>query len=64
MTGPPLDRGESWIEDTGHVMIIVPDVRQLEGMSTDPASGGRYVMWKGTPYAHIMVPMGAMTGAH
>lgn len=50
--------GESWIEDTGHIMIVVPDVRQLEGMSTDPASGRPYVMWKGTPYAHIMVPTG------
>ena len=22
----------------------------------DPENGGPYVMWKGTPYAHIMVP--------
>ena len=24
----------------------------------DPFNGGPYVMWKGTPYAHIMVPIG------
>ena len=25
--------------------------------SCDPNNGGAYVMWKGTPYAHIMVPV-------
>jgi hypothetical protein len=29
-----------------------------EGISDDPKSGGPYVMWKGTTYAHIMVPVG------
>ena len=24
----------------------------------DPDNGGPYVMWKGTPYAHLMVPVG------
>ena len=27
------------------------------GLSTDPHNGGPYVMWKGTPYAHIMIPV-------
>jgi hypothetical protein len=35
-------------------MILVPDSKILEGMSTDPKDPV-YVMWKGTPYAHIMV---------
>ena len=38
-------------------MVIAPDAAQLEGLSTDPHKGGAYVMWKGTPYAHIMVPV-------
>jgi hypothetical protein len=38
-------------------MILVPDPKMLEGISTDPQSGGPYVMYKGTPYAHIMVPV-------
>jgi hypothetical protein len=42
-----------------HIMIAVPDTKALEGISTDPASGGPYVMWKGTPYAHIMAPVPA-----
>lgn len=46
-----------WINAEGpHLMIIVPDNSVLEGMSTDPYNGRPYVMWKGTPYAHIMVP--------
>jgi 3-methyl-2-oxobutanoate hydroxymethyltransferase len=28
----------------------------LEGIPTDPETGGPYVMWKGTPTVHIMVP--------
>ena len=39
-------------------MIIVPDAALLEGVPTDPNAGGPYVMWKGTPYAHIMMPTG------
>jgi hypothetical protein len=47
-----------WVTEGPHVMIIVPDPAMLEGISTDPNSGGPYVMWKGTPYAHIMMPTG------
>ena len=46
-----------WIESGPHIMIVVPDVKRLAGMSTDYASGGPYVMWQGTPYAHIMIPV-------
>jgi hypothetical protein len=46
-----------WINAEGpHLMVIVPDNSVLEGMSTDPYGGRPYVMWKGTSYAHIMVP--------
>lgn len=54
--GPTSDN--EWIEEgVPHVMIIVPDPGMLEGLSTDPANGGPWVMWRGTPYAHIMVPL-------
>ena len=52
-----------WVVEGPHVMVIVADVADLEEFSTDPSSGGAYVMWKGTPYAHIMVPTGAQSGA-
>lgn len=45
-----------WVVEGPHLMIIVPDAAALEGISTDPHNGGPYVMWKGTDYAHIMVP--------
>ena len=48
----------NWVVSGPHTMVLVPDPKQLDGLSTDPNNGGPFVMWKGTPYAHIMVPMG------
>jgi len=53
--GPTADN--EWIVEGPHVMLLVPDATALEGMPTDPENGGAYVMWKGTPYAHVMVPV-------
>ncbi|UCC75025.1 MAG: hypothetical protein JSV86_10880 [Gemmatimonadota bacterium] len=49
--------GDDWVHSGPHVMIVVPDLAALEALPTDPNSGGPYVMWKGTPYAHIMMPI-------
>ena len=46
-----------WVVEGPHLMIVVPDTAALDGMPTDPKNGGPYVMWKGTPYAHIMAPL-------
>jgi hypothetical protein len=46
-----------WHHAPPHLMILVPDLQTLQGISTDPTSGGPYVMFPGTPYAHIMAPM-------
>lgn len=51
-------RDNQWIAEGPHVMIVVPDPKQLDALPTDPKQGGPYVMWKGTPYAHVMVPVG------
>jgi hypothetical protein len=48
-----------WIVEGPHVMILVPDAALLEAFPAEPGSGAPYVMWKGTPYAHVMVPTGA-----
>lgn len=49
--------GNHWLANSGpHVMVVFPDSASLEGVSDDPANGGPYVMWRGTPYAHVMVP--------
>lgn len=56
----PYAEGETadnqWVVEGPHLMILVPDSAALEGIPTDPENGGPYVMWKGTDYAHIMVP--------
>lgn len=52
-TGP-----EDWVTDVhGHIMIVVPDPKALEGISTDHRNGGPWVMWANTPYAHLMIPV-------
>ena len=45
---------DDWVKEGPHLMITVPDTAILDSLSTDPADPV-YVMWKGTPYAHIMV---------
>ncbi|MDP6691350.1 MAG: hypothetical protein QF384_17790 [Alphaproteobacteria bacterium] len=52
--GPTADN--QWVVEGPHLMIITPDASALDSIPTDPKNGGPYVMWKGTPYAHIMVP--------
>jgi len=50
------DAGEIWGEEGPHLMLVLPDPKMLEGFSDDPSNGGPYLMWRGTPYAHLMVP--------
>jgi hypothetical protein len=54
MTETPTNH---WGLHKPHVMIVTPDLKSLAGISTDPANGGPYVMYAGTPYAHIMAPI-------
>jgi hypothetical protein len=46
-----------WGYDPPHVMLLVADPHELEGIPTKRQSGGPWVMWAGTAYAHIMVPV-------
>ena len=45
-----------WVVSGPHVMVILPDPAQLDSLPTDPQNGGPWVMWKGTKYAHVMMP--------
>ena len=45
-----------WGFDGPHLMIVVPNIDALKGLPIDRKSGGPFVMYAGTPYAHIMVP--------
>ncbi len=49
-----------WVVSPPHVMILATDPSQLDAFPTDPKAGGPWVMWKGTKYAHIMVPTAPM----
>jgi len=46
-----------WVVSGPHLMLLVPDAASLDAIPTDHHSGGPFVMWKGTPYAHVMVPV-------
>jgi len=49
--------GEDWVNSPAHVMLLFPGTLDTTLFSTDPNSGGPYVMWAGTPYEHIMMPV-------
>ena len=53
----PAEAG-SWLVDGPHLMVIVPNPDRFDPFPSDQSSGGPYVMWKGTWYAYVMVPIG------
>ena len=53
--------GEDWVVSPPHLMILVPEDLDQTVFSTDPQSGGPWIMFPGTPYEHIMMPVA--TGA-
>ncbi len=46
-----------WVVSPPHIMVMYSDVKMLDSYPTDPKNGGPWVMWKGSPYAHLMVPV-------
>lgn len=50
--------GNHWIKTGPHVMIVGPSATTM-GYTTapDPDPTKPYVMWSGTPYAHLMIPV-------
>lgn len=48
------NNSDDWVKEGPHLMVIVPNKAMLSGLSTDP-NNPVYVMWKDTPYAHIMI---------
>lgn len=51
--------GNEWIVEGPHMMVITPDPSAFEGIPTVIQTDGPYVMWSGTPYVHLMVPIAA-----
>jgi hypothetical protein len=56
-TGPTPDN--HWVKTGPHVMILGPQVKTMVGyprsLDADPTKP--YVMWPGTPYEHLMIPV-------
>ncbi|MGH7586825.1 MAG: hypothetical protein ACREMH_11295 [Gemmatimonadales bacterium] len=50
---PSADTKE--VDEPPHWMILWPIDAAASGLPTKPNSGGSYVMFAGTPYAHLMV---------
>lgn len=47
-----------WMEaQVPHIVLITPDKGILEDLPKKSDNGGPWVMWDGTPYAHIMIPV-------
>ncbi len=47
-----------WHKGGSHLMMVVPDAAMLAGYPTTPSPNGLpYVMWAGTKYAHVMIPV-------
>jgi hypothetical protein len=55
-TGPTADN--SWITTGAHVMIMnASEMMSGYPTSAKPDTTQPYVMWAGTPYAHLMIPV-------
>ena len=46
-----------WIESGAHLMLMPKDPSTLAGQTTDFMSGAPYVMFQGTGYDHLMIPV-------
>jgi hypothetical protein len=45
-----------YIEAGAHLMLMPKDPSSMDGQSTDHTTGAPFVMFVGTPYAHLMIP--------
>jgi hypothetical protein len=52
-TAPP--EGKKWLQEPPHLMLFGVKLDPTV-YSTDPNSGGPWIMWSGTPYEHLMIP--------
>jgi hypothetical protein len=55
LTEPPA--GEDWIEDGPHIMVLLPEPLDQAVFTTTHLVTAPYIMFGGTPYEHLMVPV-------
>jgi hypothetical protein len=49
--------GSDWITTGPHTMILPAGNLDENVYGTDPKKGGPWIMWSGTPYEHLMIPV-------
>jgi hypothetical protein len=54
---PEPAAGEDWVISPPHVMLLLPGPIDQTVYSTDHTGPGPWIMWAGTPYEHIMMPV-------
>lgn len=54
-TDPWQTETKNFIDSPPHVMILWAFDAQKSGLPTKPQKTGMWIMWSGTPYAHLMV---------
>jgi hypothetical protein len=54
-TDPFAKTTDHFIESPPHYMIMWPYDAKSTGFSTTPKKSGTWIMWAGTPYAHLMI---------
>lgn len=55
LAAPP--EGQGWMVDGPHIMVLAPWKLDPAVYPTDPMAPGPYIMFEGTPYEHLMVPV-------
>jgi len=51
---------DDWVPGVPHIMLLVPNKADLRRFPTRWQDGGPWVMWKDTPYVHLMIPLESM----
>jgi len=54
-TDPFATKTDHFVESPPHYMIMWPYDAKSTGFSTSPKKTGTWIMWAGTPYAHLMI---------
>ena len=49
----------TWVQEGPHLMILLPE-SMMKDFTRDPYAGGPYVMFDGTDYVHMIVPLTAL----
>lgn len=53
-----------WVVSGPHIMLLPADPNRIKDVPTDHTAGVPFQMWKGTPYAHVMIPAATEASHH